>query len=36
MSRVGYVCMEESVDTIFDMGCGGGAYSAMDEKVKLS
>ena len=21
---VGYVCIEESVDTIFNMGCGGG------------
>ena len=25
MSSVGYVCIEESFDTIFNMGCGGGA-----------
>ena len=27
MSRVGYVCIEESFDTIFNIGCGGGVYS---------
>ena len=27
-SRVGYVCIEESFGTIFNMGWGGEAYSA--------
>ena len=43
---VGYVCIEESFDTIFNMGCGEGGVqrpppmdygyrkSAMDERVK--
>ena len=47
ISRVGYVCIEESFDTIFNMACGGSvqrppapmAYgsrkSAMAERVKL-
>ena len=35
--RVGYVYIEESLDTIFNMGYGGGAYDAkwpMAERVK--
>ena len=40
MSRVGYVCIEESFDIILNMGCGGGAVygsrkSAMAEGVNI-
>ena len=34
-SRVGFVCIEKSFDTIFNMGYGSGK-SPMDERVKLS
>ena len=33
-SRVGYVCIEESFDTIFNMGYGLGKW-AMDMRVKI-